>query len=89
MLSVGIIGGTGYTGKYLIEYCNNHPFIDDLFKALGVEQKMVRSLDLHILVDDVVTVEIKYLADSDDLDQSDVLKRYVLSVDEIVEKEDK
>jgi len=30
MLSVGIIGGTGYTGKYLIEYCTNHPFIDEI-----------------------------------------------------------
>ena len=30
MLSAGIIGGTGYTGKYLIEYCNNHPFIETI-----------------------------------------------------------
>jgi N-acetyl-gamma-glutamyl-phosphate reductase len=36
MLSAGIIGGTGYTGKYLIEYCNNHPFIDE-FKIYGNE----------------------------------------------------
>ncbi|MBI9070153.1 MAG: N-acetyl-gamma-glutamyl-phosphate reductase [Melioribacteraceae bacterium] len=29
MISVGIIGGTGYTGKYLIEYCTKHPYIKD------------------------------------------------------------
>lgn len=28
MLKVAILGGTGYTGKYLIQFCNNHPFID-------------------------------------------------------------
>jgi len=25
MISVGIIGGSGYTGKYLIKFCNEHP----------------------------------------------------------------
>ncbi len=29
MISVGIIGGTGYTGKKLIQFCNAHPFIKD------------------------------------------------------------
>ncbi len=29
MISVGIIGGTGYTGKYLINFCNQHPNISD------------------------------------------------------------
>jgi len=29
MISVGIIGGTGYTGKKLIQYCSSHPFVDD------------------------------------------------------------
>ncbi len=27
MISVGIIGGTGYTGKYLIKFCNQHSFV--------------------------------------------------------------
>ena len=27
MISVGIIGGSGYTGKYLIQFCLNHPKI--------------------------------------------------------------
>ena len=29
MISVGIIGGSGYTGKKLIQFCNSHPFIND------------------------------------------------------------
>ncbi len=29
MISVGIIGGTGYTGKKLIQFCNAHPFVKD------------------------------------------------------------
>ncbi len=27
MISVGIIGGSGYTGKYLLKFCSAHPFI--------------------------------------------------------------
>jgi len=27
MISVGIIGGSGYTGKKLVQFCNNHPFV--------------------------------------------------------------
>ena len=29
MLSIGIIGGTGYTGKELVKYCSVHPFVKD------------------------------------------------------------
>ena len=29
MLSIGIIGGTGYTGKELVKYCSAHPFVKD------------------------------------------------------------
>jgi N-acetyl-gamma-glutamyl-phosphate reductase len=29
MISIGIIGGTGYTGKKLIQYLVNHPFVKD------------------------------------------------------------
>jgi len=29
MISVAIIGGSGYTGKYIVKFCNNHPFIND------------------------------------------------------------
>lgn len=30
MISVGIIGGSGYTGKHLLQFCNLHPFIKDI-----------------------------------------------------------
>lgn len=30
MISVGIIGGTGYTGKYLIQFCGDHPFVSEM-----------------------------------------------------------
>jgi N-acetyl-gamma-glutamyl-phosphate reductase len=29
MISVGIIGGTGYTGKKLIQYCHAHPYVKE------------------------------------------------------------
>lgn len=29
MISVGIIGGSGYTGKKLVQFCDNHPFVND------------------------------------------------------------
>ena len=30
MISVGIIGGSGYTGKKLLQFCSAHPFIDKI-----------------------------------------------------------
>jgi N-acetyl-gamma-glutamyl-phosphate reductase len=30
LISVGIIGGSGYTGKYLIQFCNIHPMIESI-----------------------------------------------------------
>jgi N-acetyl-gamma-glutamyl-phosphate reductase len=30
MLNAAIIGGTGYTGKYLLQYCSQHPLIDKM-----------------------------------------------------------
>ncbi len=29
MISVAIIGGSGYTGKYIVKFCNEHPNIDE------------------------------------------------------------
>ncbi len=34
MISVGIIGGSGYTGKKLLQFCENHPYIND-YKVYG------------------------------------------------------
>lgn len=30
MISVAIIGGSGYTGKHIIKFCNQHPYVDDI-----------------------------------------------------------
>lgn len=30
MISIGVIGGSGYTGKKILEFCNNHPFVKDV-----------------------------------------------------------
>ena len=30
MISVGIIGGTGYTGKHLIQFCTNHNYVSEM-----------------------------------------------------------
>jgi N-acetyl-gamma-glutamyl-phosphate reductase len=30
LISVGIIGGSGYTGKYLVQFCLNHPEIENI-----------------------------------------------------------
>jgi N-acetyl-gamma-glutamyl-phosphate reductase len=34
MISVGILGGSGYTGKKLLQFCENHSFIGD-YKVYG------------------------------------------------------
>jgi N-acetyl-gamma-glutamyl-phosphate reductase len=36
MISVGILGGSGYTGKKLLQFCNSHPFISD-YKVYGLK----------------------------------------------------
>jgi len=30
MISIGIIGGSGYTGKKLIQFCSQHPYVEDI-----------------------------------------------------------
>jgi len=34
MISIGIIGGSGYTGKKLVQFCSGHPYIKE-FKVYG------------------------------------------------------
>jgi N-acetyl-gamma-glutamyl-phosphate reductase len=36
MISVGILGGSGYTGKKLLLLCNAHPFVSD-YKVYGLK----------------------------------------------------
>lgn len=34
MVSVGVIGGSGYTGKKIVQFCSRHPFVSE-FKIYG------------------------------------------------------
>ncbi len=68
MISVGIIGGSGYTGKKLIEFCNLHPEIDD-FKIYGNSSSGRKILDLfpefsNIIHNDEIA-SIDYLSNHD------------------------
>jgi len=68
MISVGIVGGSGYTGKKLIEFCNIHPQIDE-FKVYGNSSSGKKLLDLfpefnNIIQDDEIA-SIDYLGNHD------------------------
>jgi N-acetyl-gamma-glutamyl-phosphate reductase len=45
MISVGIIGGSGYTGKNLVKYCSQHPFIKE-FQVYGLNSANKSILEL-------------------------------------------
>jgi N-acetyl-gamma-glutamyl-phosphate reductase len=45
MISVGLIGGSGYTGKKIIQFCNNHPNINN-FKIYGSSSAGKNILDI-------------------------------------------
>jgi N-acetyl-gamma-glutamyl-phosphate reductase len=57
MVSIGIIGGSGYTGKKLVQFCSQHPFIKE-FKVYGFTtagQNLLKLFpDLQNLTDDSV-----------------------------------
>lgn len=36
MISVGILGGSGYTGKKLLQFCHSHPFVSE-YKVYGLK----------------------------------------------------
>jgi N-acetyl-gamma-glutamyl-phosphate reductase len=36
MISVGILGGSGYAGKKLLQFCNSHPFVSE-YKVYGLK----------------------------------------------------
>ncbi len=58
MLSVGILGGAGYTGKKLIEFCNSHPQISEIkvYGNLSAGKKLTEIFPelKSIIVDDTV-----------------------------------
>ncbi len=63
MKSVGIIGGTGYTGKYLVEYCDKHPNIGNI----EIYANKTAGMDLYsifpVFVGVVENIEIKSVED--------------------------
>ena len=52
MISIGIIGGSGYTGRKLIQFCNAHPFINE-YKVYGnkTSGQLISELHWHHLLD--------------------------------------
>jgi N-acetyl-gamma-glutamyl-phosphate reductase len=70
MLSIGIIGGTGYTGKELVKYCSAHPFVKDYHiygdKSAG-EQLYTIFPDLQSIVEDLQVGSIKNISLEHDL----------------------
>jgi len=48
MISIGILGGTGYTGKKLVEFCENHPFVNDI-NIYGKESAGKFLLDIFLV----------------------------------------
>lgn len=49
MISIGILGGTGYTGKKLIQYCESHPLV----KEYKVYAKTTAGQNLHAIFPDL------------------------------------
>ena len=70
MLSIGIIGGTGYTGKELIRFCNSHPFVKEYQiyadKSAG-EQIYTIFPDLYSIVEDIFIRSINDISLEHDL----------------------
>ena len=70
MISVGIIGGTGYTGKYLVEFIKNHKEISD-FEIYAKSSAGSRLLDifpeLQNVIEDKIIQSVSNLSLSHDL----------------------
>lgn len=67
MISVGIIGGTGYTGKYIIKFCNEHPHV----KGFSIYANKSASKKIHEIFPDFVNeVEDQTIYSINDLDLS-------------------
>ncbi len=67
MISVGIIGGSGYTGKYIIKFCNSHPNVSE-FCIYANKSAM---LSIHDVFPDLVSeIENQTIKSIDDLELS-------------------
>lgn len=52
MISVGIIGGSGYTGKYLVQFCQNHPEVS----SISIYGNQTAGMKLHQIFPDLVNL---------------------------------
>ncbi|MCB9219616.1 MAG: N-acetyl-gamma-glutamyl-phosphate reductase [Ignavibacteriales bacterium] len=67
MISVGIIGGTGYTGKYIVKFINEHPNVSDF----SIYANKSAGQSLHEVFPDLVSeVENQTVKNAEDLDLS-------------------
>jgi len=70
MISVGILGGTGYTGKKLIQFCSAHPFVKDFeVYANTTANENLSSLfpDIEGMIEDKKVLSVKSVSYDHDL----------------------
>jgi len=70
MISIGILGGTGYTGKKLIQFCAAHPFVKDFevyANTTANENLSTLFPDIEGIVEDKKVLPAKEVSFSHDL----------------------
>jgi len=70
MISIGILGGTGYTGKKLIQFCSAHPFVKDFevyANSTADEHLITLFPDLEGIVENKKVLSAKSLSFDHDL----------------------
>lgn len=65
MISVAILGGSGYTGKYLVKFCNQHPQIDEY--TIYANSSSGKSI-FDVFPDLVNDIENKFIKNVSELD---------------------
>jgi len=64
----------------------NDPIITALMKALNIDTSKVKKVTINIEVNDIVTVDtVGYVFDEEIEEMTEVVKRYRLTTDEIIE----
>ena len=70
MISVGILGGTGYTGKKLIQFCSAHPFVKDFevyANTTANEHLSTLFPDIEGMIEDKKVLSVKSVSFDHDL----------------------
>ena len=77
MISVGIIGGSGYTGKKLLQFCNAHPFVEKIkvyANSTAGEKLSAIFPDLINVIEDNIIESVSNIS----LDMIYILVRYLM-----------